>query len=36
MMTTRWQVCDDLGQDVRAQDDRVIAGELLDQLAASR
>ena len=33
MMTTRWQVCDDLGQDVRAQDDRVIAGELLDQLA---
>ena len=33
MMTTRWQVCDDLGQDVRAEDDRVIAGELLDQLA---
>ena len=33
MMTTRWQVCDDLREDVRAQDDRVIAGEFLDELA---
>ena len=33
MMTTRWQVCDDLGKDVRAEDDRVIAGQAPDEIA---
>ena len=33
MMTTRWQVCDDLRKDVRAQHDRVVAGEAANQIA---